>query len=138
MPGFVVAGLLLWLTREPERGQQDAGAAGAALIQSLDNPLFADYSRQLVAGSEQAYLESGYEPNAAAGAAMFALTMPRAGPLMEVSKSLLSLQQEFIRSADFDAAEPTVIIGLTLGQRIQALVGGIEVDLDEPLSADDE
>jgi len=97
----------------------DAGAAGAALIQSLDNPLFADYSRQLVAGSEQAYLESGYEPNAAAGAAMFALTMPRAGPLMEVSKSLLSLQQEFIRSADFDAAEPTVIIGLTLGQRIQ-------------------
>ena len=97
----------------------DAGAAGAALIQSLDNPLFADYSRQLVAGSEQAYLESGYEPNAAAGAAMFALTIPRAGPLMEVSKSLLSLQQEFIRSADFDAAEPTVIIGLTLGQRIQ-------------------
>lgn len=97
----------------------DAGAAGAALIQSLDNPLFADYSRQLVAGSEQAYLESGYEPNAAAGAAMFALTIPRAQPLMEVSKSLLSLQQEFIRSADFDAAEPTVIIGLTLGQRIQ-------------------
>jgi hypothetical protein len=97
----------------------DAGAAGAALIQSLDNPLFADYSQQLVAGSEQAYLESGYEPTAAAGAAMFALTIPRAQPLMEVSKSLLSLQQEFIRSADFDAAEPTVIIGLTLGQRIQ-------------------
>ena len=97
----------------------DAGAAGAALIQALDNPLFADYSQQLVDGSEQAYLDAGYEPTAAAGAAMFALTMPRAGPLMEVSKSLLSLQQEFIRSADFDAAEPTVIIGLTLGQRIQ-------------------
>jgi hypothetical protein len=97
----------------------DAGAAGAALIQSLDNPLFADYSQQLVAGSEQAFLDAGYEPTAAAGAAMFALTIPRAGPLMEVSKSLASLQQEFIRSADFDAAEPTVIIGLTLGQRIQ-------------------
>ena len=97
----------------------DAGAAGAALIQSLDNPLFADYSQQLVAGSEQAYLEAGYEPTAAAGAAMFALTIPRAQPLMEVSKNLLSLQQEFVRSADFDAAEPTVIIGLTLGQRIQ-------------------
>lgn len=97
----------------------DAGAAGAALIQSLDNPLFADYSQQLVAGSEQAYLEAGYEPTAAAGAAMFALTIPRAQPLMEVSKNLLSLQQAFIRSADFDAAEPTVIIGLTLGQRIQ-------------------
>jgi hypothetical protein len=85
----------------------------------LDNPLFADYSQQLVAGSEQAFLDAGYEPTAAAGAAMFALTIPRAGPLMEVSKSLASLQQEFIRSADFDAAEPTVIIGLTLGQRIQ-------------------
>jgi hypothetical protein len=97
----------------------DAGAAGAALIQSLDNPLFADYSQQLVAGSEQAYLEAGYDPTAAAGAAMFALTIPRIQPLMEVSKSLLSLQQEFIRSADFDSAEPTVIIGLTLGQRIQ-------------------
>jgi hypothetical protein len=97
----------------------DAGAAGAALIQSLDNPLFADYSQQLVAGSEQAYLDAGYEPTAAAGAAMFALTIPRAGALMEVSKNLVSLQQEFIRSADFDAAEPTVIIGLTLGQRLQ-------------------
>jgi hypothetical protein len=97
----------------------DAGAAGAALVQSLDNPLFADYSLDLVAGSEQAYLEAGYEPTAAAGAAMFALTVPRAQPLMEVSKNLLSLQQEFVRSADFDAAEPTVIIGLTLGQRIQ-------------------
>jgi hypothetical protein len=97
----------------------DAGAAGAALIQSLDNPLFADYSQQLVAGSEQAYLEAGYEPTASALAAMFTLTIPRAKPLMEVSMSLLSLQQEFIRSADFDSAEPTVIIGLTLGQRIQ-------------------
>jgi hypothetical protein len=29
------------------------------------------------------------------------------------------LQDEFIRTADFDAAEPTVVIGLTLGQRIQ-------------------
>ena len=97
----------------------DGAAAGAALIQSLENPLFADYSQQLVAGSEQAYLEAGYEPTAAAGASMFALTVPRAQPLMDVSKNLISLQQEFIRSADFDAAEPTVIIGLTLGQRIQ-------------------
>jgi len=97
----------------------DAGAAGVALLKTLDNPLFADYSQQLVAGSEQAYLEAGYEPAAAAGAAMFTLTVPRVPLMQEVSKNLLSLQQEFIRSADFDAAEPTVIIGLTLGQRIQ-------------------
>ena len=98
----------------------DAGAAGAALIQSLDNPLFADYTQKIIAGSEQAFLEAGYEPTAAAAAAMGAgdIYDLRARPLLDVSESLLSLQQEFIRSADFDAAEPTVIIGLTLGQRI--------------------
>jgi len=39
--------------------------------------------------------------------------------VMDVSENLKQLQEEFIRSADFDAAEPTVVIGLTLGQRIQ-------------------
>jgi hypothetical protein len=39
--------------------------------------------------------------------------------MMKVSDNLKSLQDEFIRSADFDAAEPTVVIGLTLGQRMQ-------------------
>jgi hypothetical protein len=38
---------------------------------------------------------------------------------MGVADNLKALQDEFIRTADFDAAEPTVIIGLTLGQRIQ-------------------
>ena len=97
----------------------DLGAAGAALAHSLDNPLFADYSQKIVAGSEQAFLDAGYDQTSASAAAMFALTIPRAEPLVEVSKNLLSLQQEFIRSADFDSAEPTVVIGLTLGQRIQ-------------------
>ena len=31
VPGFVVAALLLWLTPEPERGQQDAGAASQSV-----------------------------------------------------------------------------------------------------------
>ncbi len=97
----------------------DAGAAGAALIQSLDNPLYADYTQKVVAGSEQAFLDAGYEPNAAAGAAMFSLTVGQVQTVMNVSENLKQLQDEFIRSADFDAAEPTVIIGLTLGQRIQ-------------------
>jgi len=97
----------------------DAGAAGAALIQSLDNPLYTDYTQKIVAGSEQAFLDAGYEPSAAAGAAMFSLTIGQVQTVMDVSENLKQLQEEFIRSADFDAAEPTVVIGLTLGQRIQ-------------------
>ena len=97
----------------------DAGAAGAALLQGLDNPLFADYSQQIVDGSEQAYLNAGYEAQAASVSAMFSLTLERSQALMGVADNLKALQDEFIRTADFDAAEPTVIIGLTLGQRIQ-------------------
>ena len=97
----------------------DAGAAGAALLQSLDNPAFADYSQQVIDGSEQAYLSAGYEAQAASVSAMFSLTLDRAGAMMGVADKLKFLQDEFIRTADFDAAEPTVVIGLTLGQRIQ-------------------
>lgn len=97
----------------------DAAGAATALAQSLDNPLYLDYTQQIVAGSERAFLDAGYEPAAAAGAAMFSLTVEHAHAVMGVSDSLKQLQDEFIRSADFDAAEPTVIIGLTLGQRIQ-------------------
>jgi hypothetical protein len=85
----------------------------------LDSPLFADYSRQIIDGSEQAYLAAGYEPQAAAVSAMFSLTLERSQTLMSLADSLKGLQDEFIRTADFDAAEPTVIIGLTLGQRMQ-------------------
>lgn len=97
----------------------DAGAAGSALLQSLDNPLFADYSQQIVEGSEQAYLNAGYETQAASLSAMFSLATERVQPLMNVADNLKTLQDEFIRTADFDAAEPTVAIGLTLGQRLQ-------------------
>ena len=97
----------------------DAGAAGAALLQGLDNPLFADYSQQIIDGSEQAYLSAGYEAQAASVSALFSLTVERSQALMSVAESLKGLQDEFIRTADFDAAEPTVVIGLTLGQRIQ-------------------
>ena len=97
----------------------DASAAGAALLQGLDNPVFADYSRQLADGSEQAYLSAGYDTQVASVAAMYSLSIERAQPLMDVADKLKGLQDEFIRTADFDAAEPTVIIGLTLGQRMQ-------------------
>ena len=97
----------------------DTAAAGAALLQSLDNPAFADYSQQIIDGSEQAFLSAGYEPQASSVAAMFSLSLERAQVMMGVADQLKGLQEEFIRTADFDAAEPTVVIGLTLGQRIQ-------------------
>lgn len=96
----------------------DLGAAGNALAQSLDNPLYTHYTQQIIAGSEQAYLHAGYEAGPAAAAAIFSLDT-HVAPIMEVSRNLKQLQDEFIRSADFDSAEPTVVIGLTLGQRIQ-------------------
>lgn len=97
----------------------DAAAAGEALLKSLDNPLYADYGQQIIDSSEQAFLYAGYEPEAASVSAMFSLTVERFQPMMKVSDNLKSLQEEFIRTADFDAAEPTVVIGLTLGQRMQ-------------------
>jgi len=97
----------------------DIGAAGAALIQSLDNPLFADYTQKIVAGSEQAFLDAGYEPQPAAVLAMLSIEWAQGQPIREASESLIQLQTELIRMADFDAVEPTVIIGLTLGQRLQ-------------------
>lgn len=97
----------------------DAGAAGAALLKSLDNPTYADYSQQVIDASTQAYLSAGYDPQAAAVSAMFTFTVEHIRPVMGVSDNLKALQDEFVRVADFDSAEPTVVIGLTLGQRIQ-------------------
>jgi hypothetical protein len=97
----------------------DAGAAGEALLKSLDNPTYADYSQQVIDASTQAYLAAGYDPQAATVSAMFSFTVEHIRPMLGVSDSLKSLQEEFIRAADFDSAEPTVTIGLTLGQRIQ-------------------
>lgn len=97
----------------------DAAAAGLALAQSLDNPLYGDYTRRIADGAERAFLDAGYEPTAAAAAGMFSQGIHQAQALMGLSESLKGLQDAFIRSADFDAAEPTVVIGLTLGQRIQ-------------------
>ena len=95
------------------------GAAGAALAQSLDNPLYADYTQKILAGSEQAFLDAGYDETAAYAASLTSLQLVHVVAVLDVSRSLRAVQEEFIRSADFDSAEPTVIIGLTMGQRIQ-------------------
>jgi len=106
----------------------DIGAAGAALAQSLDNPLYADYTKKILAGSEQAFLDAGYDETAAFAASLTSLRLEHTGAVMDVSRGLMAVQEEFIRSADFDSAEPTVIIGLTMGQRIQEQ-GAYNIDL---------
>ena len=106
----------------------DIGAAGAALAQSLDNPLYADYTQKIVAGSEQAFLDAGYDETAAFAGSLTSLRFEQTRAVMDVSRSLMAVQEEFIRSADFDSAEPTVIIGLTIGQRIQEQ-GPYNIDL---------
>jgi hypothetical protein len=50
---------------------------------------------------------------------MLSIEWAQGQPIREASESLIQLQTELIRMADFDAVEPTVIIGLTLGQRLQ-------------------
>jgi hypothetical protein len=63
----------------------DIGAAGAALIQSLDNPLYSDYAQKIVAGSEQAFLDAGYGPQPAAVSAMFSIEWAQGQPIREAS-----------------------------------------------------
>ncbi len=106
----------------------DAANAATALAQSLDNPLYADYTKKILDGSEQAFLDAGYEPTAAYAASLFSLTLAHQQTVLSVARSLQEVQQELIRSADFDAAEPTVVIGLTMGQRIQEQ-GPYNIDL---------
>ena len=96
------------------------GEAANGLLASLDHGTLADFSEQIMAGTEQAYLSAGQDPLTAQLSAMYGLTRPTLAPLREVSRQLDSLKDEFIKAEDFDAAHPTVLVGLDLGQKIQS------------------
>jgi hypothetical protein len=96
------------------------GEAASGLLASLDHGTLADFSEQIMAGTEQAYLSAGQDPLTAQLAAMAGLTRPTLAPLREVSRHLDGLKDEFIKAEDYDAAHPTVIVGLDLGQKIQS------------------
>jgi hypothetical protein len=100
--------------------QGDYAAAASGLLASLDHGTLADHSEQILAGTEAAYLSSGQDAMTAQLAAMASLTRPTLAPLREVSKQLDGLKDEFIRAEDYDAAHPTVLVGLDLGQKIQS------------------
>lgn len=96
------------------------GEAANGLLASLDHGTLADFSEQIMAGTEQAYLSAGQDPLTAQLSAMYGLTRPTLAPLREVSRQLDSLKDEFIKAEEFDAAHPTVLVGLDLGQKIQS------------------
>jgi len=96
------------------------GEAANGLLASLDHGTLADFSEQIMAGTEQAYLSAGQDPLSAQFAAMAGLTRPTLAPMREVSRHLDSLKDEFIKADDFDAAHPTVLVGLDLGQKMQS------------------
>ncbi len=96
------------------------GEAANGLLASLDHGTLADFSEQIMAGTEQAYLSAGQDPLTAQLAAMAGLTRPTLAPLREVSRHLDGLKDEFIKAEDYDAAHPTVVVGLDLGQKMQS------------------
>jgi hypothetical protein len=96
------------------------GEAANGLLASLDHGTLADFSEQIMAGTEQAYLSAGQDPLTAQLAAMAGLTRPTLAPLREVSRHLDNLKDEFIKAEDYDAAHPTVLVGLDLGQKMQS------------------
>ena len=97
----------------------DTSAASEALLKSLESPRFITYDQAIVDSNEQAFLGAGYEPQAASFAAMDSVYISHLKAIHTVTENLVSLQAESIRAADFRAAEQTLAIGLTLGQRMQ-------------------
>ncbi len=97
----------------------DAGSAGLALAQSLDSSLFADYNSQIMESAQSALENAGYHEEVAFGLTMGVTDLNFLNTLSRLSTDLKAVQDGFINEADFDSAEPTVVIGLTLGQRIQ-------------------
>ena len=104
-----------------ERG--DFSKAAGGLIQSLDNGTLQDYSLVLASGTEAAYLSAGYTSTEAQLYALFDSaqrnqdTTSKVGALAD---KLGELRDQYIKNNDMDAAEPTVAIGLDIGQKIQA------------------
>lgn len=100
----------------------DYTKAAQDLLQSMDQGALQSHSLRLLDATAAAYVESGYEPTGAliAGLAQSVnvnLAQSRLG--LGLSKDLRGLQDEFVKAADFDAVEPTLLVGLDLGRRLQ-------------------
>ena len=104
-----------------ERG--DFSKAAGGLIQSLDSGTLQDYSLVLASGTEAAYLSAGYTSTEAQLYALFdsaQRNQDTTNKVGAVADKLGELRDQYIKNNDMDAAEPTVSIGLDIGQKIQA------------------
>ena len=97
----------------------DAGAAASALAKSLDSPVYANWKAEVRVGMESAYRDAGYEPIVAKYMGLFSAASYELNPLGVVTRRLTELHSEFIHSADFDAADPTLMLALSIGRRLQ-------------------
>ncbi len=102
--------------------QGDYATAAQGLSQTLSNGKLPDFSASLFQNTEGAFLVAGYSPIEAKVAALFAFNEDRIRSLtslQNVSDNLSELRNQFIQQGDIDAAEPTVQMEISLGQRIQ-------------------
>ncbi len=101
----------------------DFSKAAGGLIQSLDSGTLQDYSLVLASGTEAAYLSAGYTSTEAQLYALFdsaQRNQDTTSKVGAVADKLGELRDQYIKNNDMDAAEPTVSIGLDIGQKIQA------------------
>ena len=106
-----------------ERG--DFAKAAGGLMQSLDSGTLQDYSLVLASGTEAAYLAAGYNSTEAQLYALFDSSQRNqdtTGKMSSVADKLDELRDHYIKNNDMDAAEPTVAIGLDIGQKIQSQI----------------
>jgi len=108
-----------YLAAQDAFSKGDLAAAGDALAQSLENPLLLNYNAQILQSSEDALSDAGYTPGMAPALALGLLGIPELTVFTAVSRDLKAVEDGFINQADYDSAEPAVVIGITLGQRIQ-------------------
>ena len=104
-----------------ERG--DFSKAAGGLMQSLDSGTLQDYSLVLASGTEAAYLAAGYTSTEAQLYALFDSSQRNqdtTSKMGAVADKLGELRDQYIKNNDVDAAEPTVAIGLDIGQKIQS------------------
>jgi hypothetical protein len=94
-------------------------AAAAVLARSMDHPLYTHYTAEISAAKEQAYRDAGYEPLMASAKAYLTTMFYELPKVAQVSWDIMDLQDAFIHSADFNSAEPPIVIGLKMGQRLQ-------------------
>jgi hypothetical protein len=100
----------------------DYAKAAQDLLHSMDQGVLRNQSLRLLEATGEAYAEAGYEPTAALIAGLgksVGVTLEQSRLSVAIKAGLQTMQDEFVKAADFDAVEPTLLLGIDLGQRLQ-------------------